>query len=279
MTFDGRHDADRAWDGARPLAGVRGSRRARRSRTVEVDPDRVLLLDVNYTEQFVDARGRARRRPQQVGAALADLGAGTAADLCLLRLTPAARRRVRRLGAFLEGWRRVFARPRCRFGVLAATFLLALPLGVVAARIDRERISGSSLEADARGSRMERRLGRRIRRAGAGRSAGRSRYEILGFGGTLAIVSDFLDSEPLNPALAIAAAASTSRCGCSCPAASSIGSRADGRSGPARSFRRAACTSCASCGWPSLIGAAYWALFRWLHPWLFGTLYNGLRAT
>ena len=33
---------------------------------------------------------------------------------------------------------------------------------------------------------------------------------------------------------------------------------------------------CASSGSPSSIGAAYWVLFAWLHPFLFGTLYDRL---
>ena len=42
----------------------------------------------------------------------------------------AARSRASILGAFLEGWRRVLGAPVLTIGILTATFLTALPLGI-----------------------------------------------------------------------------------------------------------------------------------------------------
>ena len=76
-------------------------------------------------------------------------------------------------------------------------------------------------------------------------------HEFLGFGGTLAILSDLADREPLNPALAWRRGGVDRACGCSCRAACSIGWRAGGRCARRISSPRAASTSSASCGWPS----------------------------
>ena len=81
---------------------------------VEVDPDRVLLLDLNYTNNSWSAQPRAPEAATKWALRWLTWVAGTAADLCLLRLnSPAACVRARPvLGAFLEGWRRVLRAPR-----------------------------------------------------------------------------------------------------------------------------------------------------------------------
>src|SRR6187401_2684019 len=117
-----------------------------------------------------------------------------------------ARRRTPIFGAFLEGWRRVWRAPAVAAGVLLTTMLLALPLGMVM-KDAIELHLGSSLQAD---------------RAAEGWNAGWAAefgaqaqgvartftQEFLGFGGTLSILSDLADREPMNTAIAWAVVAS-----------------------------------------------------------------------
>ena len=113
---------------------------------------------------------------------------------------------------------------------------------------------------------------RALRALGLGRTF---THEFLGFGGTLAIISDLADGEPLNPALAGAAAVSIAlwvflsggildRLARARPVAASHFFSACG--GYAIRFMRLAV----------LVGAAYWVLFRWIHPYLFESLYDRL---
>jgi len=174
-------------------------------------------------------------------------------------------------GAFLEGWRRVIRAPALTAGILAATFVAALPMAIVL-KGSIERHLGPSLEAE---------------RARAGWNGGWAAEfssqadglartvtpELIGFGGTLAAVSDLLDREPMSPALASAVSAYI---GLWVFLSGGILDRlARGRAVRVSSFF-------AACGeyfvrfvrLAVVVGAAYWALFRWLHPYLFGTIYN-----
>src|SRR5262245_26906524 len=110
------------------------------------------------------------------------------------------------LGAFLEGWRRVLRAPVIAASMLAATFLLALPLGIVIER-SLETHLGRSVEADTAAESWN--AGWAAEYGAQARGLGRTfSYEMLGFGGTLANVSDLLDQNGLNPILAIAVATS-----------------------------------------------------------------------
>ena len=98
-------------------------------------------------------------------------------------------------------------------------------------------------------------------------------HEILGFGSTLSVVSGFFDARPLPPAIAGVAVAFA-------VVWTFLSGGILDRFARARPIRTAAFF--AACGvyfWRFLrlaviIGAAYWALFAWLHPFLFGTLWN-----
>src|SRR5436190_5953235 len=115
-------------------------------------------------------------------------------------------RRTPVLGAFLEGWRRVVRAPALTLGVLGATFALALPLAMAMQTAIAAHL-GNSLGADrvAQGWDASWASEFGAQAQGASRSC---RPEFLGFGGTLAIISDLLDKVALNPSIAMAAAAS-----------------------------------------------------------------------
>src|SRR5713101_5382948 len=114
-------------------------------------------------------------------------------------------RRATVFGAFIEGWRRVLSAPLVTLAVLVATFLTALPLALVLRGMLAEHL-GSSLEADqAIGGWNARWAAEFTQQAqGVGRTF---THEILGFGGTIATLSRFVDNQPLNPALLGVAAA------------------------------------------------------------------------
>jgi hypothetical protein len=98
-------------------------------------------------------------------------------------------------------------------------------------------------------------------------------YEVLGFGGTLAIISGMADHVALDPALAAAAAMSIALW--VFLSGGVIDRLARGRSIGAAHFFGA----CGVFFWRFLrlavmAGAAYWALFHWLHPFLFSKVYH-----
>jgi len=98
-------------------------------------------------------------------------------------------------------------------------------------------------------------------------------HEILGFGSTLSVVSGFFDGRPLPPAIAGVAVAFA-------VVWTFLSGGILDRFARGRPVRTAAFF--AACGvyfWRFLrlaviVGAAYWALFAWLHPFLFSTLWN-----
>ncbi|HEX5069439.1 MAG TPA: hypothetical protein VFV78_04420 [Vicinamibacterales bacterium] len=174
-------------------------------------------------------------------------------------------------GAFLEGWRRVLKAPVLAVSMLAATFLLALPLGLVMERSIDAHL-GRSLEADAAARGWN--AGWAAEFGSQARGFERTfTYDILGFGGTLAIVSDLIDNIALDPALSIAAAASIALW------VALSGGLLD-RFARGRPVRTAQFFS--ACGVYAVrfarlalvVGAAYYALFRWLHPFLFERVYR-----
>ena len=98
-------------------------------------------------------------------------------------------------------------------------------------------------------------------------------HEILGFGGTLATISGVLDDVPPNPVVAAAATFYVALW------VFLSGGILD-RFARNRAIRAAAFFS--ACGvyfvrflrLAIVIGLCYWALFRWLHPWLFDRLWD-----
>jgi hypothetical protein len=175
------------------------------------------------------------------------------------------------LGSFLEGWRRVIRAPFLAGGVLVATLLCALPAAIVMRSLLESHL-GSSLEA-----------GRALGGWNAGwavefsqQTPGLGRtftHEILGFGGTMAIANAFIENLSLNPAVAATAAAYVAVW------VFLSGGILD-RLARGRPVRTAAFFS--ACGvyffrfvrLGLVIGPTYWALFRWLHPYLFHTVYD-----
>src|SRR5688572_20799371 len=153
--------------------------------------------------------------------------------------------RATALGAFLEGWRRVLGAPAITLGVLAVLFLLALPLTLALRGMLTEHL-GSSVVSERVAWNWD--AGWAAEFGTQAQGIGRTfTHEILGFGGTLSVISGFFDGRPLPPAIA----AWRSRlpcCGPSSQAASSIDLRGDVPFGPRRSSPHAVCTSGVSSG-------------------------------
>jgi uncharacterized integral membrane protein len=182
-----------------------------------------------------------------------------------------ARPRATVLGAFVEGWRRVLGAPALTASMVLATLLLALPLAIALGGMLEEHL-GASAEAERAAEGWH--AGWAAEFGAQAQGLGRTfTHEILGFGGTLATLGGLLDREPLNPTLAGAAAAYVVLW------IFVSGGLLD-RLARARPVGVAAFFS--ACGaWfvrflrlGVLVGAAYWALFAWLHPYLFATLYS-----
>jgi len=183
----------------------------------------------------------------------------------------AARPHASIVGAFLEGWRRTLSAPVLTLGILSATFVTALPLGI-ALQGELARQFGSSLEAERSESTWNLIWAGEFQ-SQASPMARTFTHEILGFGGTLAALSGFLDAESLDPTIA---AVVVGYIGLWVFLSGGILDRfARGR--PLRPF-----SFFAACGAYFLrfvrlavvIGPCYWLLFAKLHPWLFGTLYD-----
>jgi hypothetical protein len=185
----------------------------------------------------------------------------------------AARPRAGVLSSLIEGWRRALRAPALALGLLAVTFAMALPMALVL-QGSIERHLGASLDAE---------------NASAGWHAGWAAefgaqakgfertltHEILGFGATLGLISDAVDREALDPGLAAAAAAYVALWVC-------LSGGILDRLARGRPVRTAAFF--AACGTFAVrfvrlalvVGAVYWAIVRWLHPYLFSTLYGRL---
>lgn len=175
------------------------------------------------------------------------------------------------LGAFVEGWRRVIRAPALTIGLLVLTLLTALPL---AAALDAQMRAhfGSSLEADTAMGGWDARWAAEFHATSDG--VGRTfTYEILGFGGTFAIVSRLMDGQPLDRSVTAAVAVYI---GLWIFLSGGILDRL------ARARRVGAAAFFSACGayffrflrLAPFVAVAYWALFRWLHPLLFTTIYG-----
>jgi hypothetical protein len=182
-----------------------------------------------------------------------------------------ARPRASILGAFLEGWRRTFGAPVLTLGILSATFLTALPLGI-ALQGELARHLGSSLEAERSESSWNSMWAGEFQ-SQASPMARTFTHEILGFGGALATLSGLLDARSLDPTIAAVVAGYV---GLWVFLSGGILDRlARGR--PVRPF-----AFFAACGAYFLrfvrlavvVGPCYWLLFAKMHPWLFDTLYD-----
>jgi len=163
--------------------------------------------------------------------------------------------------------------PALTLGVLGLTFLLALPLAIALRGMIEEHL-GASLEADRAAAEWH--AGWAAEFGAQAQGLGRTfTHEILGFGGTLANVSGLLERRELNPTLAGAIVAYVA-------AWIFLSGGLLDRLARGRPIRTAAFFS--ACGvyfvrflrLAVVIGAVYWALFRWLHPFLLTTTYDRL---
>jgi hypothetical protein len=192
------------------------------------------------------------------------------------RTTPgdATRRpRARVIGAFLEGWRRVIHAPAVTAGIWLMTLVVALPLAALVGRAVEAQL-GSSLDAATLTSGWNARWEGEFA-AGATGPARTFTHEILGFGGTLATASRFADAVRPDPslvgAIVLYVAIWVFLSG------GILDRLARGRPVRASAFF-------AACGVYAfrfarlaiVVGAAYWALFRWIHPFLFDRAYDRL---
>ena len=127
-----------------------------RAASVQVDPERVLLLDLNYTNNSATLAPRAAGGRQQMVARLADLAAGSAAHLRVLHLGIDAWRSLARVSRRRPAGQRCAAacsRARCAHDAARSALPLSLALrGMIAAH------SGASLAADTAGGGRQLRL-------------------------------------------------------------------------------------------------------------------------
>ncbi len=175
------------------------------------------------------------------------------------------------LGAYLEGWRRVLGAPALAASLLVVTLLTALPLGAALGTMIGEHL-GSSVIAEKPAWNWNE--GWASEFAAQAQGLGRTfTHEIVGFGGTLNILSGILDRHALNPTLAGAAIAYGAVW---LFLSGGIMDRlARGRPVRAAGFF-------AACGGyfvrmlrlAVVMAAAYWILFRYLHPFLLTRVYD-----
>jgi hypothetical protein len=186
-------------------------------------------------------------------------------------VAPAPRGRASVIGAFLEGWRRVLAAPGMSLGVLAATFLTAVPFALLLGG-EIERHLGSSLAAGRARSGWDPIWA--VEFASGASGLGRTfTHEILGFGGTLAALSRFVDATRLEPAIVGAVAVYVALW--LFLSGGILDRVARGRKIGAGAFF-------AACGvyfvrflrLAVFIAPCYWLLFRFAHPYLFGVVYD-----
>ncbi len=184
---------------------------------------------------------------------------------------PVARVKTPVLAAYLEGWRRVIGAPVLALSLLLTTFATALPLGAALGAMIGEHLGSSVLAEKPAWNWHE---GWAAEFAAQAQGIGRTfTHEIVGFGGTLKILSDIADRQSLNPTL-IAAAVFYGVLWIFL-----TGGIVD-RLARGRAVRTAGFFS--ACG--AYVGrllrlsivmlAAYWMLFRYLHPFLLDHIYN-----
>ena len=163
--------------------------------------------------------------------------------------------------------------PALAVSILLATFLCALPMALVM-KDSIERHLGDSLEADAALSGWNTTWAAEFSAQSSGLGSTFT-HEILGFGGTMAIVSNLFDNVALTREMALAVAVYIALW-------IFLSGGVLDRLSRGRPVRAAAFFS--ACGvyfmrflrLGVVIGIAYWVLFRWLHPFLFGTIYDRL---
>lgn len=175
------------------------------------------------------------------------------------------------LGAYLEGWRRVLRAPALAASLLVVTLATALPMGMALGQMIGEHL-GSSTVAETVAWNWNAGWGAEF--AAQAQGLGRTlTHEIIGFGGTMKTLSGILDNQPLNPTLAGAVGAYALLW-------LFLGGGILDRLARGRNVRAAGFF--AACGGyfvrmlrlGVVMAATYWALFRYLHPFLFTRVFD-----
>ena len=118
---------------------------------------------------------------------------------------PSSRSRTPVLGAWLEGWRRVLKAPALSASLLVLTLAMAVPLGAALGGMIESHLGASTA---AEGPAWNWDAGWAAEFAAQAQGLGRTfTHEIIGFGGTLKILSGILDGQSVNRTLAGAALA------------------------------------------------------------------------
>jgi hypothetical protein len=166
------------------------------------------------------------------------------------------------LGAFLEGWRRVFRAPTVTAALLAAVWFLSQPLTIAleGALDTRFGASFAPVSAETLAAERARELGRMIDRE-------------LGYFGAPATVSEWLRVDPLNPVIGGGAVASLAFW--LFLSGGLLDRFARGRpTGTAAFFAASGVFFVRFLRLAVIIGAAYFILFRWVYPFFFETLFS-----
>ncbi len=191
LVLDNKEEIRWPWDGrdrSKTFQVVKPSRAS----FAQVDPEHVLLLDVNYTNNSASLAPQAGRRRAQVVSHLAGLAAGPPPHVRVLRLMPV-------MSAFRDGARRVRGAPMMLLGLFAVTLLMALPLSYVLRTMIADHL-GASLAANAAaaGANYEWWQEFLSQASGLGKTFVPS---IIGFGAVLDNLNGLLDNLPLASAI------------------------------------------------------------------------------
>ena len=175
------------------------------------------------------------------------------------------------IGSFVEGWRRVIAAPALSASLLVVTLLVALPLGRALGGMIEANL-GSSVEAHTAAWNWDAAWAAEF--AAQAQGLGKTfTHEIIGFGGTLKILSGIADNQPLNTTLAGAVMAYSALW--LFLSGGILDRLARGRAVRAAGFFSA-------CGGyfgrmlrlAIVMWTTYWAMLKWLHPFLFVRVYD-----
>ena len=174
-----------AWDGGGRWHRVR-IEHASRAVSAQIDPDQVLLLDTNFTNNSFTTEPQAGRAATKWAANMDGVAAGSAAHLGVLRVMTSTH-------ALRDGIRRVNRAPVVLACVFAVTLLTALPFSMIM-RGHAEDPPGQQSGRRAGGARRELSMVDRVH--GAGGPLGKSfETTIIGFAAVLDNISTMLDGE------------------------------------------------------------------------------------
>ncbi len=266
VTFADGEKVTERWDG-RDRWKLFTYDRSAKAATAQVDPNRVLLLDVNYTNNSRTLTPKGRRSRHQMVDEVDGLAAGCPAFLRVLRMTTTP------FAACRHGIGRVLRAPAILAGVWVLTLLVSLPLAL-GLRSMLEQHLGSSLAADTAVSGVNYDWWQEFSDQATGIGV-TFKPTIIGFGAVLDNLSAFVDNEH-RPVVIVGAAAAYVVLWIFL-AGGIIDRYARERATRAAGFF-------AACGvfffrflrLAVVMGIVYGILFRYVHGWLFDTLYPRL---